>query len=162
MPQFEFARVFWPQFAWLAVFFAFLYFVVVRSTLPKLGRVMNARDDKIANDIEAARAAKAAADEIDVRYHAELEAARENARHVIAEAKTAGTKAGEARLATAHDAADAQIAEAEQRIAAAVAEARVQLRQVAADSAQQIVSRLTGMEASAEAALAGVDAAMNA
>jgi len=162
MPQFEFARVFWPQFVWLAVFFAILYFVVVRSTLPKLGKVMNARDDKIAGDIDAARAAKDAADEIDVRYHAELEAARENARHVIAEAKAAGTKASETRLAAAHDVAEAQIADAEQRIAAAVAEAGVQLRQVAADSAQQIVSRLTGIEASPEAALARVDAAMGA
>ncbi len=162
MPQFDFARVFWPQFVWLAVFFAVLYFVVVRSALPKLGKVMGERDDKIAGDIEAARAAKASADEVDARYHAELEVARENARHVIADAKTAGTKASEARLATAHDAAEAAIAAAEQRIAASVADAGAELRKVAAESAQQIVSRLTGIEASAEAARARVDAAMGA
>lgn len=162
MPQFDFAHVFWPQFAWLAVFFAFLYFVVVRSTLPRLGKVMGERDDKIASDIEAARAAKAAADEVDAGYHAELEAARENARQVIAEAKTAGAKTSEARLATAHAAADAQIAAAEQHIAAAVAEAGAQLREVAAESAQQIVARLTGIETTTEAARERVDAAMGA
>ncbi|WP_338468076.1 ATPase [Novosphingobium sp. ZN18A2] len=162
MPQFDFAHVFLPQFAWLAVFFAVLYFFVVRATLPKLGKVMTARDDKVAGDIEAASAAKAAADEVDERYHRELEAARENARQVIADAKTAGTKAGEARLAAAHDAADAEIAAAEARIADAVAKASEQLRDVAAESAQQIVSRLTGMEASQEAARAKVDAVLGA
>lgn len=162
MPQFDFAHVFWPQFAWLAVFFALLYFGVVRATLPRLGKVMGERDDKIASDIEAARAAKAAADEVDARYLAELEATRENARQVIADAKSAGAKASEARLATAHAAADEQIAAAEQRIAAAVAEAGAQLREVAAESAQQIVSRLTGIETTAEAARARVDAAMGA
>lgn len=162
MPQFDFGHVFWPQLVWLAVFFAILYFVVIRSTLPKLGKVMGERDDKIAGDIEAARAAKAAADEVDERYHRELEAAREKSRHVIAEAKAAGIKASEVRLAAAHAAADEQIAAAERRIAGAVAEAGAQLREVAAQSAQQIVARLTGIETSAEAARTRVDAAMGA
>lgn len=161
MPQFELAN-FLPQMAWLLVAFTILYFVIVRSTLPRLGRVVTARDAKIAGDIEAARAAKDAADEIDLRYQRELGAARDNARQAIAEAKAAGNKASEARLATAQAAADAEIAAAEQRIAAAADAAGEQLREVAAESAQQIVARLTGLDLPRDAARARVDAAMDA
>ena len=54
MPQFDFAAVTWPQLAWLALSFAILYFGVIRFTLPKLGKVMGEREDKIAGDIAAA------------------------------------------------------------------------------------------------------------
>ncbi len=67
MPQFDFANVFVPQFAWLALFFVVLYFGVVQRTLPKLGKVMGQREDQISGDIAAAQAAKTAADAIDAR-----------------------------------------------------------------------------------------------
>ncbi|MFC4295652.1 ATPase [Novosphingobium tardum] len=160
MPQFDFANVFWPQLAWLAVFFIVLYFGVVRATLPKLGKVMTAREDRIAGDLSAAQAAKQAADEIDTRYHAELEAAREQSRNAIAAAKLEAAGVGEQRLKAASAAADARLAEAETRIAASRAEAQDTLRVAAAESAAAIVARLTGREPAHEAALAKVGASL--
>ena len=83
MPQFDFANVTWPQLAWLALFFVVLYFGVVRMTLPKLGKVMEQREDKITGDLSAAQAAKETADQVDARYHAEMDASREQARQAI-------------------------------------------------------------------------------
>ena len=80
MPQFDFAHVFWPQVAWLALSFAVLYFGVVRLTLPKLGKVVDDREARIAGDLAAAREAKAHAELTGERYRAQLEAAREKAR----------------------------------------------------------------------------------
>jgi len=157
MPQFDFANVFWPQIAWLVALFAVLYFGVVRATLPRLGKVMTAREDKVSSDISAARAAKEAADATSESYEAGLAASREAARATIAEAKAAAAKAGEARLAEAHAKAEAVIAEAEARIANAVAEAETALRDVAAENAQSIVTRLTGAKPTIAAARKAVD-----
>lgn len=158
MPQFDFAHVFWPQVAWLAVFFAVLYFGVVRLTLPKLGKVMGEREDKISGDLSAAKAAKDAADEVDARYHADMNASREDARKAIAEAKAKAAKASEKSLAKATASAEAELAEAEARIAAAVDAAQGALRDAAAESAQAIVAKLTGGEPTLDAAKASVAA----
>ena len=56
MPQFDSAT--WlPQLAWLAAIFAVLYFVVIRPTLPKVGRVIDERESRVAADLDAAVAA---------------------------------------------------------------------------------------------------------
>lgn len=158
MPQFDFTHVLWPQLAWLAISFAVLYFGVVRLTLPKLGKVMDARDGKIAGDIAEAQAAKASADEIDARYHADMAASREAARGAIAEAKAAAAKATEARLAVAAQKADADIAAAETRIAEAVTKAEGALRDAAVESAADIITKLTGKAPSLSATQAAVAA----
>ena len=158
MPQFDFGHVFWPQLAWLGVIFAVLYFGVVRMTLPKLGKVMDAREQSIAGDLAAAKAAKETADTIDAQYHADMNASREQARGAIAAAKAAAAKSTEAKLAEAGVKADAALAEAEARIAKAVAKAEGALADAAAESAQAIVTKLTGVEPKLDAAKASVAA----
>ena len=160
MPQFDFAHVFWPQIFWLGLSFAVLYFGVVRLTLPKLGAVMGAREDRISGDLAAAKSAKEAADQVSELYQRELEASREASRSVIAEAKSGAAKQSEAALAKAQANAEQAIADAETRIAAAVAAARQALRDAAAEGAQAIVGRLTGTEPSLDMARAEVDARM--
>lgn len=158
MPQFDFANVAWPQLAWLALSFIVLYFGVVRMTLPKLGKVMEQREDKITGDLSAAQAAKETADQVDARYHAEMDTSREQARLAISAAKADAAKASEARLVTAASAADAEIAAAEARIAKASAKAEGALRDAAAESAQAIVAKLTGVEPKLAAAQQSVAA----
>ena len=158
MPQFDFANVFVPQFAWLALFFVILYYGVVQRTLPKLGKVMGEREDKISGDIAAAQAAKAAADATGEAYEAELAASRDAARSAIAAAKLAAAKASEASLTTAAATADTLVSKAEQRIAKAVADAEAGLRDIAAEGAASIVARLTGKQPTAAAARKAVEA----
>lgn len=158
MPQFDFATVVWPQLAWLAVTFIVLYFGVVRMTLPKLGKVMDAREKSISSDLATAQAAKQAADEIDVQYHAEMNASREEARKAIADAKAKAAKSTETKLAKAGVKAEQALSEAEARIAGAVAKAEGALATAAAENAQAIVARLTGVEPKLDAAKAVVAA----
>jgi F-type H+-transporting ATPase subunit b len=158
MPQFDFGSVTWPQLAWLAVLFAVLYFGVVKQTLPKLGKVMESRESKIAGDLATARTAKDTADSTSEAYEAELATSREASRAAIAEAKAKAGKASEASLAKAAAKADAQLAEAEVRIAASVTAADSALRDVAAENAAAIVDRLTCKAPALAAARQAVDA----
>ncbi len=158
MPQFDFTHVFWPQLVWLAISFAVLYFGVVRLTLPRLGKVMDARDDQISGNLAAAKAAKETADEVDTRYHAEMAASRDAARKSIADAKAAAAKSAETRLAAAGQHADAALTAAEVRIAKSVAAAQSALNLAAAEGAQAIVAKLTGTEPKLDVAQAAVAA----
>ncbi|WEK47295.1 MAG: ATPase [Candidatus Andeanibacterium colombiense] len=162
MPQFDFAHVFWPQVAWLAVFFVVLYFGVVRLTLPKLDKVMGQREDKIGGDLDVARASKDQADAIQAAYEAELAAARDAARLAISDAKADAAKASEKRLATAGEKADKLLADAEGRIAGAVAAAEQSLRDAAAEGAQAIVARLTGATPAVAGLRQSIDARLKA
>jgi F-type H+-transporting ATPase subunit b len=159
MPQFDFAHVFWPQVAWLALCFAVLYFGVVRLTLPKLGKVVDGREARIAGDLSAAREARATAELTGERYRADLESAREKARAEIAEGKAHAARATADTLATAHEAAEAHIHAAEGRIAKALELAEASLRDVVAESAQAIVARVTGSEPALDTVQAHLKAA---
>ena len=158
MPQFDFADVFVPQLFWLAIFFAVLYFGIVRTTLPKLGKVMDARASSITGDLASARDAKDRADALAEEVRAESERHRENARGTIATAKDEAAAASAQRLAAADAVIQARLTEAQTRIAGARDEARGSIRDVATESAQAIVAKLTGAQPALEAARAEVDA----
>lgn len=158
MPQFNFAN-FLPQMAWLAVFFAILYFGIVRLTLPKVGRVMNEREETVSGDIRTAEAAKAEADRIEADYAASVAEARNQARERLGAARAHANKALEDKLAAANadierrnEAAQAALAEARQRAAASI-------EAIAAEAAAEIVERLTGARPDQTSASRAVEAA---
>src|ERR1044072_5287992 len=108
MPQFELEH-FIPQLAWLALFFAILYFGIVRFTLPKVGRVITAREDAIGSDISTAERAKREADEIRTAYEASVAKVHADAQASIAEAKANAARAAESRLAGAQTGLDGRL-----------------------------------------------------
>ncbi len=144
MPQFDFHHVFWPQVAWLAVFFAVLYFGVVRLTLPKLGRVLDARQDKMTGDIAGAEKAKAEADRIAADYDAEVSTAQDAARARLADARVKASAAIEQKLATANKALSEQALEAQTALDAARTAALGEIELIAGSAAADIVEKLTG------------------
>lgn len=160
MPQFDFANVFVPQLFWLSVFFIVLYFGVVKTTLPRLGKVMDEREGKITGDLESARKSKERADALADEVEADLAAKREDARARIAAAKADAGKASEKRLKAADTRIGKKLAEAEARIDEARREAGDAIREIAVDSTQSIVAKLTGGEPDRTAAEAEVDAAL--
>src|SRR3546814_4077583 len=101
MPQFDFANVFWPQLFWLSALFALLYFGIVRTTLPRLSKVMDEREGRILADLASARDAKDLADQVAEEYQADINRSREEARDKLAAAKLEAAKASEKRLAAA-------------------------------------------------------------
>ncbi len=144
MPQFDLANVFIPQLFWLAILFAVLYFGVVRLTLPKLGSVMEARENKVTGDISAAENAKTKSDELSEGYQKDLNAARENARGILADAKSKSAATIEKKSANAAQKADDAIAAAQVEINSARSAAMKEIEAVAAEGAGAIVERLTG------------------
>ena len=72
MPQLnQLPDIFWSQLFWLAVVFGIIFFAIGRGMVPKIQGTVQLREDKIAKDLEAAQAARHAAEgtalEIDVR-----------------------------------------------------------------------------------------------
>src|SRR3546814_722137 len=157
MPQFDFANVFWPQLFWLSALFAVLYFGIVRTTLPRLTKVMDEREGRISADLASARDAKDLADRVAEEYQADINRSREEARDKLATAKLEAAKATEKRLAAADKRLSAKVADAEQQIVAARQAANAALRDIAAEGADAIVARLTGDSPGREAAQARVD-----
>ncbi|HYZ48778.1 MAG TPA: ATP synthase F0 subunit B [Sphingomonas sp.] len=157
MPQFELAN-FIPQLAWLAVFFAIL-FGIVMLTVPKIGKVMTQREETVSGDVRTAEAAKAEADRIEAEYHASVAEAREQAREALNGARAKSAKAVEERLAAATAEAERKQAEAQAQLDAARERALADVQAVAAEVAADIVERLTGKRPEADAATRAVQTA---
>jgi F-type H+-transporting ATPase subunit b len=143
MPQFEFST-FLPQMVWLAIFFAVLYFGVVRLTLPKVGRVIEAREDQVSGDLSTAQGAKAEADRMAADYDAGVAAAQDAARARVAEARAAAALEIETKLKASNAAIEAKSNAAQAELDTARSSALGEIETVAASIAADIVERLTG------------------
>lgn len=131
--------------AWLLLVFAVLYFGIVKATLPRLGRAMDEREQRMTGDIDTAAAAKAEADQIQAAYEAEIAKAQADARAQLAQRRADATKSIEARLAAANAAIQAKADSAEAALSDARTKAAREVEIVAADAACDIVEKLTGL-----------------
>jgi F-type H+-transporting ATPase subunit b len=156
VPQFD-PSVFASQLIWLAAIFAFLYFAVVRPTLPKVGRVIDEREGKVAGDLDAAETAKHEADAIRTRYDEGMASAREAAQGEVAKARDAAAKKVETQMKALGETLDAQAADAADKLAKSRVAAQKKLAATATELTGEAVKRLIGVEVPAaeiEAALA--------
>jgi F-type H+-transporting ATPase subunit b len=154
VPQFLPAN-FLPQLVWLGLIFAVLYFLVIRPTLPKVGKVIDEREGRVSSDIAAAEQAKGEADSIRHAYDAAMAEARAKAQASVGEARSAAGRAVEERMKALAATLDARQDEANSRVEAARTAARAQLDATAAEMTSELVERLTGLKvAPAEAAAA--------
>ncbi len=160
MPQFEVAN-FAPQFVWMVIAFAILYFGIVSLTLPKLGRTIDARDGQIKGDIATAEQAKAEADRLAVEHDAGVAAAQDRARARLETARGKATADLEVKLGESNAALGARAAEAEASLSAALDKAMQQIEGVASDAASDIVEKLTGKRPATTAAGAAVRSALS-
>lgn len=158
MPQFEFAN-FIPQMAWLALVFAVLYFGVVTPTLPKLGRVVQAREDKISGDISAADVAKSHADTVAAEYAAQIAASQNAARAAIAQAKAGSAQAVATKLGNTDAELKAKADVAHSQLELARTSALAEIEAVVAETAADIVHKLTGIRPASDAATLAANAA---
>ena len=157
MPQIsQLAGTYFSQIFWMLVFFGLTFFVIGRGMVPKVMATMDDRDQRIAQDLAAAQAARDAA-ETEAASWSQTEAAqRASAQELVAAAKHKAALATQARLAEATARIEAQIGSAEQRIVAASKAAMDEFEQVAADVAQDITQRVAGLAVSAEDARGAV------
>lgn len=158
MPQLN-ASTFPSQIFWLVIAFVTLYYLMRRKALPRVAEILEARQDRIAADLDRA-----------ARLRDEAEQAQRQQEEVVAQAHARALEqmkavqdrvSGEIAQRQAELDADLnrQLAEAEASVNAAREQALGELQNVAAEVAQAAVERLAGLkvsEAEARAALGRV------
>lgn len=143
MPQFQLDN-FLPQLAWLALSFIILYFGVVKLTLPRIGRVMDEREQTVDSDLSTAEAARADAGRIRADYAEGIAQAQSQAQGQVTEAKAKVGKKIEKKLAKVNAELDEKLVAAQAAIAASRDSAMAEVERIAGEAAAEIVERLTG------------------
>jgi F-type H+-transporting ATPase subunit b len=138
MPQLEQVHTYAAQIFWLALTFIPLFLILWKVALPKVDDVLEARQQRIENDLEKARRLKEEAEAVLAAYAAVLAEARGQAHGVLAEAarQTAAAAAVEharlgERLAGDTAAAETRIAEARDAAVGSVRAAAIEVAQAA-------------------------------
>jgi F-type H+-transporting ATPase subunit b len=145
VPQFD-TTSFASQLFWFGVIFAVLYFVVIRPTLPKVGKVMDARETQVASDLDRAEQAKGAADGIRTAHEAAMKDAQSAAQAKVNAAREAAAKAAEARLKTLNAKLEADAEAAAATLDAARVAARASLTATVAELTSDAVGKLAGID----------------
>ena len=162
MPQLsQLSEVYLSQFLWLAVALGFIFFVVARGMVPKIQATVDARESKIAGDLEAAQRARAAAEETEAAWRARMDSARADAARIAQEAKQASAQETEKKVKAAGDKINRKVEGAQSKIREASAAARAEIEALAADAAQDMVRRLTGIAVDKNEAAEAVKAQLN-
>jgi F-type H+-transporting ATPase subunit b len=158
-PPFD-SSTFASQLVSLVVFFVALYIIVSRIALPRVGAVIDARQNKIEGDLAEAQTLKDESEAALKAYEDDLAKARSKAQAIGAETREKLSTAFEAERKSLEDRLAAKLADAEKTIAATRSTAMSNVRSIAADAASAIVQRLTGSSPDGKAVEAAVDASL--
>src|SRR5271154_2281269 len=148
------------QLVSLAIAFVALYLIVSRIALPRVGNVLDARQNTIEGDLAEAQKLKDASDAALKAYESELAAARSRAQAIGTETREKLNAASEAERKTLEDRLSLKLAEAEKTIASTREAAMSNVRGIAADAATAIVQRLTGIAPDGASVGHAVDASL--
>ena len=158
-PPFE-KDTFASQLVSLAVAFVALYLIVSRIALPRVGSLLDQRQDAIEGDLAAAQKLKDESDAALKAYESELAAARTRAQAISAETREKLNAASNAERKTLEERLTHKLVEAEKAIAATRQAAMRNVRGIAAEAAAAIVQRLTGVVPDGKTIDGAVDASL--
>ena len=142
-PPFQ-KETFPSQILWLAIFFIALYVLMSRIGLPRVGGILESRQQRIAGDISEAERLKQESDEALAIYEKSLADARNRAQTLANETRQREAAEAEAARKALDAKLDARIADAEKTIAERKSAAMTNVRGIATDAAAAIVQRLIG------------------
>ena len=148
------------QLVSLLVAFVALYLIVSRIALPRVGSLLDERQNKIEGDLATAQKLRDESDAALKAYESELASARSRAQAIGAETREKLNAASEAERKTLEERLSVKLAEAEKTIAATRVAAMSNVRSIASDAAIAIVQRLTGVAPDRRAANKAVDATL--
>ena len=148
------------QLVSLLVAFVALYLIVSRIALPRVGSLLDERQNAIEGDLAAAQKLNDESDAALKAYESELTAARARAQAISAETREKLNAAAEAQRKTLEDQLSVKLADAEKTIAATREAAMSNVRGIAAEAAAAIVQRLTGIMPDGKAVDSAVDASL--
>jgi F-type H+-transporting ATPase subunit b len=158
-PPFE-KDTFASQLVSLLVAFVALYLIVSKIALPRVGGLIEARQNAIEGDLAEAQKLKDASGDALKAYESELAAARSRAQAIGSETREKQNAASEAERKTLEERLSQKLAEAEKTIASTRAAAMSNVRGIAAEAAAAIVQRLTGMTPDGKSVDSAVDASL--
>jgi F-type H+-transporting ATPase subunit b len=162
MPQLsQLSEVYLSQLFWLAVALGFIFFVIARGMLPKIQATVDAREQRIAGDLQAAQQARVAADETEAEWRSRMDAARAEAARIAQDAKQASAREMESKVQSAAETINTRVESAQERIRAALESARGEIETVAAEATRDMIGRLTGIQVDPAEAAAAVKAELN-
>jgi F-type H+-transporting ATPase subunit b len=143
MPQLE-VSTFVPQLFWLAVTFGLLFWLMAKVGLPRVGHLIEARRNRIDNDLARAAQLKTEAEAAMAAYQRTLAEARSEAQAAVK--ATTDRLAAEAaeRQRQLNETLAQQIAEAERQIAAAKQRALTEMHEIAVEVGRSVTEKLTG------------------
>jgi len=161
MPQLnQLALVAYSQFFWLLLVLGLIYFGIGKAMLPKIQSTVDARQQRIADDLAAAEQARTEADATEEAYRLKMDQSRAEAMKLTTKAKDDGAKSTEARVAEADAAIQAKATEAAARIRASRTAAVKELEQLAGQLAQDIASKVASVSVTPAEAAKAVKAVM--
>lgn len=145
------------QIFWVVVTFGLLLWLMSKVALPRVAEVLEARQEKISNDLEKATALKAEAEGVMQAYEKAVAEARANAQKEVAASVAAADAEAARRNTELAGVLAGRTRDAEARIHAAKQEALGNLRSVAAETAMAAAAKLAGVLVSEDIAAAAVD-----
>jgi F-type H+-transporting ATPase subunit b len=148
------------QLVSVVVAFVALYLIVSRIALPRVGSVLDARQNAIEGDLAKAQELKDSSDAALKAYENELAAARARAQAISAETREKLNAAAEAERKTLEQQLTVKLAEAEKTIASTREAAMRNVRGIAAEAAAAIVQRLIGLLPDGKSVERAVDASL--
>jgi F-type H+-transporting ATPase subunit b len=158
-PPFQ-KETFASQLVSLLIAFVALYLIVSRIALPRVGGVIDARQDAIEGDLNEAQRLKDESEAALKAYESELAAARSRAQAISSENREKLNAAAEAERNTLEQQLAAKLGDAEKTIASTREAAMRNVRGIAADAAAAIVQRFTGAAPEPGAVASAVDASL--
>ena len=142
-PPFD-ASTYPSQLFWLALTFGFLFWFMSKIIVPRIGGILEMRQDRIAQDLDKAHELKSEADEAIAAYEQELADAKASANEIGSKARDTAKAAAEAERQKIEKKLGEQLAEAEKRIADIRDKAMADLGEIATETTQAVVAQLIG------------------
>jgi len=157
LPQLN-VTTFSSQVVWLVITFVVLYVLMSKVALPRIGEVLEERQNKIDDNLAKAEELKTQGEAACTAYETSLSDARSKAQSAIREVKDSAAAEAAKRQSALNEKLQAQISSSEQAISAARDEALSGIKDVATDVATSVVEKLIG-EAPKAKSLSGAVAA---
>ena len=144
-------ETFVSQLIWLAITFVALYVIMSRVALPRVNSILEARRQRIADDLVEADRLKRETEAAIAAYEKKLAEARANAQAIATKARNELMARAEERRKVTEEQLHKRLDEAEKTIAATKNAAMANVRTIAVEAAAAIVERLIGLAPSEKA-----------
>ena len=158
-PPFD-PATFGSQLLWLAIAFGLLYYLMSRVALPRIGSILEERDNRVAGDLAEAGRLKAESEAALAAYEQALAEARQNAHSIAGKARDAVKAEIDAERRRTETDLQGRLTAAEASIAEVKARAIGEVDSIARDAAGTLVEVLIGMPADKAEIARAVEAAM--